>query len=103
MKMLNELLNKKCIVRCDRSGVYFGTPTEISNDGKLVKIENVRMTYYWDGAATTLQMASDGVSRSDNCKFTKVVDSVYVTDVIAILPCTEKAISSLSGVKEWTR
>ncbi len=101
--MLNELLGKKCVVRCDRSGVYFGTVTKISDDGKLAKIENVRMTYYWDGAATTLQMSSDGVSRPDNCMFTKVVGSVYVTDVVAILPCTEKAISSLSGVKEWKR
>lgn len=103
MKMLNELLNKKCIVRCDRSGVYFGTTTEISNDGKLVKIENVRMLHYYDGAASTLQLADDGTSAPDNCRFTKVISSIVVTDAIAIIPCTDKAITSLEGVKEWTR
>ena len=101
--MLNELLNKKCIVRCDRSGVYFGTPTDISNDGKLVKIENVRMAHSDVGAASTLQLADDWTSAPNNCRFTKVIGSIVVTDVIAIIPCTDKAIKSLEGVKVWAR
>ena len=101
--MLNELLNKKCIIRCNRSGVYFGTPIEISNDGRLVKIENVRMLYYWDGAASVLQLASDGTSTPNNCRFTKSIGSIVVTDAIAIIPCTDKAITSIEGVKEWKR
>lgn len=101
--MLNELIGKKCIIRCDRSGVYFGTPTEISEDGKIVKIENVRMLHYWVGAASTMQLADDGTSAPENCRFTKVISSIVVTDVIAIIPCTDRAITSLEGVKEWKR
>ena len=50
--------------------------------------------------ASTLQLADDGTSAPNNCRFTKVIGSIVVTDVIAIIPCTDKAIKSLEGVKD---
>lgn len=94
-------MSKKYIVRCDRSGVFYG---EIeSRNGQEVTMRNARCLWYWDGAASLLQLAKDGTSRPGNCKFTVYVDELTVVDAIEILPCTDKAITSIEGVSEWRR
>ena len=94
-------MSKKYIVRCDRSGVFYG---EIeSRNGQEVTMHNARCLWYWDGAATLLQLAKDGTSEQRNCKFTVYVDELTVVDAIEILPCTDKAITSIEGVSEWRR
>lgn len=94
-------MSKKYIVRCDRSGVFYG---EIeSRNGQEVTMRNARCLWYWDGAASLLQLAKDGTSEPRNCKFTVYVDELTVVDAIGILPCTDKAITSIEGVSEWRR
>ena len=94
-------MEKKYIVRCDRSGVFYG---EIeSRNGQEVTMRNARCLWYWDGAASLLQLAKDGTSEPRNCKFTLYVDELTVVDAIEILPCTDKAITSIEGVSEWRR
>ena len=94
-------MSKKYIVRCDRSGVFYG---EIeSRNGQEVTMRNARCLWYWDGAATLLQLAKDGTSEPRDCKFTVYVDELTVVDAIEILPCTDKAITSIEGVSEWRR
>ena len=94
-------MSKKYIVRCDRSGVFYG---EIeSRNGQEVTMRNARCLWYWDGAATLLQLAKDGTSEPRNCKFTVYVDELTVVDAIEILPCTDKAVDSIEEVSEWRR
>ena len=94
-------MSKKYIVRCDRSGVFYG---EIeSRNGQEVTMRNARCLWYWDGAATLLQLAKDGTSEPRNCTFTVYVDELTLVDAIEILPCTDKAITSIEGVSEWRR
>lgn len=94
-------MGKKYIVRCDRSGVFYG---EIdSRNGQEVTMRNARCLWYWDGAASLLQLAKDGTSEPRNCKFTVYVDELTVVDAIEILPCTDKAADSIEGVSEWRR
>lgn len=92
-------LNKKCIFRGDRSGVFFGTLLE--KEGQEVTIGNCRRIWYWDGACSISELAVNGTSSPDNCKFTVVVESLTITDCIEIIPCTEKAIESIEGVRVW--
>ena len=66
-------------------------------------MRNVRCIWYWDGAATLLQLAAEGTMNPDNCKFTMTVDSLVVLDAIEIIPCTDRAIKSIEAVKEWKR
>ena len=94
-------MSKKYIVRCDRSGVFYGE-IELRN-GQEVTMRNARCLWYWDGAASLLQLAKDGTSEPRNCKFTVCVDELTVVDAIEILPCTDKAITSIEGVSEWRR
>ena len=96
-----ENQKQKFIVRCDRAGVFYG---EIEGrNGSEVKMRNVRCIWYWDGAATLLQLAAEGTTSSDDCKFTMTVDSLEVLDAIEVIPCTDRAIESIEAVKEWKR
>lgn len=98
--MIN-LLGKKVIVRGDRSGVFFGTL--VAKEGSEVELNDCRRLWYWDGAASISQLAVDGVTRPESCKFTVSVESILIEDVIEIIPCTEKAVSIIEGVEEWKR
>lgn len=92
-------MNQKYIVRCDRSGVFFG---EIEKrEGREVTMRNVRGLWYWSGAASLMQLAKEGVRRPDDCKFTVTLDEITVLDAIEILPCRSEAVTSVEGVEEW--
>lgn len=90
---------KYVIVRADRAGVFFGQLKE--KKGQEVTMCNVRKLHYWDGAAAVEGLAKSGTSRPDSCRFTVVVDEMVIDEAIQVIPCTEEAIQSLKGVKEW--
>lgn len=96
---MNKYIGKKVIVRCDRSGVFYGTLVSVNK--QMVELSNFRKLFYWDGAAAIEQLSVDGVSNPKNCKFTISVESGIMSDMIQIIPCTEKSINSIDGVKEW--
>ena len=87
------------IVRCDRSGVFFGQIKE--RNGREVIMTNVRNLWCWYGAASTLQLSTEGTSEPQKCKFTEFVNEITVLDAIQIIPCTPKAVRSLSEVAGW--
>ena len=93
--------NKYYIIRCDRSGVFFGQIA--GRNGQEVKLQNVRKLWYWDGACAVEQLAVDGVTNPSRCKFTVVVPEMVITDAIQILPCSDKAAKILGEVKVWER
>lgn len=94
---------KKCIVRSDRAGVFFAEVTVLDKSTKCADLKDARRLWYWDGAASLSQLAVDGVTAPQNCKFTLTVPSMTVLGVIEIIPCTEKAIKSIDGVPVWKR
>lgn len=96
---MEKFIGKKVIIRGDRSGVFFGTLAE--REGQEVRLENCRRLWYWDGAASISQLALDGTKKPGSCKFTVTVDEIVITDAIEIIPCTETAVASIEGVKEW--
>lgn len=97
--MMNKFLNKKVIVRGTNSGVFFGTLA--AKEGTEVELHNCRRIWYWEGAASISQLATDGTVNPNECKFTVMVDEIIITDVIEIIPCTDKAIESIEGVRVW--
>ena len=99
--MFSEFMNKKVIVRGDRSGVFFGTL--VAKEGQEVKLENCRRIWYWDGAASISQLAVDGTVRPEECKFTMTVCGIIITDAIEIIICTDKAVRSIEDVRVWKR
>lgn len=99
--MHENFLNKKVIVRGDRSGVFFGTL--VSKDGREVKLKKCRRLWYWDGAASISQIAQEGVKKPNECKFTVIVDEIIIMDAIEIILCTDTAIKNIEDVKVWKR
>lgn len=93
--------NQYYIVRTNRAGVFFGKIRERSHDE--ITMTDVRKIWHWDGACAVEQLALDGTKKPHNCQFTVVVPEMTIADPIQIIPCTEKAVQSLSGVAVWQR
>ena len=93
--------NQFCIVRCYGAGVFFARVESL--DGQSAQLRDARRIWYWDGAASLSQLATEGTKAPGNCKFTVTVTQMTVTQVIEIIPCSEQSIASIGGVKEWKR
>jgi hypothetical protein len=87
------------IVRTYSAGVFAGELE--SRSGQEVILRNARRIWYWDGAATLSQLATEGTSKPENCKFPCEIDKVELLQVIEIIDVTEKAKQSIKGVKIW--
>ena len=94
-------MNKYVIVRGDTSGVFAGELVE--RNGREVKLANCRRLWYWEGACSLSQLAVDGVTKPNNCKFTVMVQEIEILDAIEIIPCTEKAEKCIKEVAEWKK
>jgi hypothetical protein len=90
-----------CIVRTYSAGVFAGYVE--SQNGQEAIIRKSRGIWYWDGACGLSQLAVDGTSAPQNCKFTVEVDRRELKQVIEIIPCTEKAKKSILGVAIWKK
>ena len=94
-------MEKFYIVRADRAGVFFGKIEE-RTQGEVI-MTDVRKIWYWDGACAVEQLATDGTKKPNECKLTVTVPEMIIANPIQIIPCTDKAVKSLSGVKVWER
>lgn len=93
--------NRNYIIRADRAGVFFGKIKE--RNGSEVTMTDVRRLWYWDGAASLSQLATEGVKAPQNCKFTVYVPEMTILGVIEIIPCSTMAEDSIKGVSVWKR
>lgn len=91
--------NQYAMVRTYSAGVFAGTI--VSRKGKEVTLKNARRIWYWDGAASLSQLATDGTAKPHNCKFAVPVLEVLLTEAIEIIPITAKAKKSIDGVPIW--
>lgn len=91
--------NQFYIIRATEAGVFFGRIKE-RNGGEVV-LTDCRRIWYWSGAASISQLAVEGVSQPGTCKFSVIVPEMTVLNVIEIIPCTDRAVKSISEVKVW--
>lgn len=87
------------IVRTLSAGVFAGSFK--SRVGQEVVLLGARRIWYWEGAASLSQLAMEGTSRPEKCKFPIAVDRIELLQVIEILDCTNKAKKSIQGVPIW--
>ena len=107
--MEDKMINKKeksmskkgkyFIVRTYSAGVFAGNI--ISRKGQEVVMSNARRIWYWKGAASLSQLATDGTSDPNGCKFPCEVSRVELLNVIEILDVTKKAEISIKSVPIW--
>lgn len=91
--------NNYVIIRSKSAGVFAGRLTQ--ENGQTVKLLNARRLWYWDGASTLSQLAMEGVSKPENCKFPCEVLEIKIFEVIEIIYATEKARKSIEEVPIW--
>lgn len=87
------------IVRTYSAGVFAGYLEK--REGQEVTLRNARRIWYWEGAASLSQLAMEGTSKPDKCKFPCAVDRVDLLQAIEILSTSEKARKSIEGVATW--
>ena len=90
---------KYVIVRGDRSGVFAGEL--VSQEGQKVELKNVRRLWRWCGATECLQVATEGVKRPKDCRFTLTANSITLLDAIEIIPTTAEAEANIKAVPVW--
>lgn len=90
---------KVSMVRTFSAGVFAGEI--VSQKGKEVVLKNARRMWMWQGAASLSQLAMEGTSKPNQCKFPCKVDLVTLTEVIEIIPMTQKAVESIEAVPVW--
>jgi hypothetical protein len=95
------MIGKHVIARTYSAGVFAGILQ--SREGKEAILANARRIWYWDGAASLSQLAMSGTSKPENCKFPEPVNEVLLTEVIEIIPTSEKGRTSIEGVPIWKK
>ena len=93
------MIGRYCMVRTKSAGVFAGTIKSRTGDEAL--LENARRIWYWDGAASLSQLATDGTSAPKNCKFPCEVSEVVLLEVVEIIPITDCAKTSIASVPVW--
>lgn len=89
------------IVRSSEAGVFCGKLVSSDLANGVVEMKNARRIWQWAGAATLSQLATDGTSKPNECKFPTPVRSISITKVIEVIPCTKKAVESINSVPVW--
>ena len=87
------------LIRTYSAGVHFGYLEK--KDGKEVTLRKSRRVWYWSGANSLSQLATDGVNAPKDCKIAIEVDSITLTEAIEIIPITKKAKVNLDNVPVW--
>lgn len=95
------MIGRYCMVRTYSAGVFAGTIK--SRDGKEAVLTDARRIWYWDGAASLSQLATEGTSNPHNCRFPCPVAEVLLTEVVEIIPITDAAAKSIAGVPVWKK
>jgi|SRR3990167_163216 len=90
---------KYVMCRTYSAGVFAGYLQ--SQNGQEVELLKARRIWYWAGAASLSQLATEGTSAPQNCKFPCEVESVILTQVIEIIPITSRAQDSIASVLIW--
>ena len=89
------------LVRTYSAGVHCGYLKESSEDGKKCTLLNAIRIYYWNGAASLSQLAMEGVTKPDDCRFAMAVDSIELTEAIEYIPCRKEAADQIKSLATW--
>lgn len=98
---MSNYIGQKVIVRCYQAGVFYGTLEDFNSTTREARLSHCRRIWYWAGAASLSQLATEGVKFPSDSKITVSVPEMEVQEVIETIPCTQNAIDNLDAVKPW--
>lgn len=88
-------VGKYVLVRTYSAGVHFGKLVQRS--GKELVLDDARRIWSWDGAFTLSKVATDGVGSG---KLSTAIDGFIATEVIEVMPLSDKAKANLYGISD---
>mgnify|MGYP001566038632 CR=1 FL=1 len=91
--------NRYVIVRTYSAGAFAGNL--VSRTGQEVVLADARRLWYWAGAASLSQLAVDGTSQPESCKFPVAVPRHELMQAIEVLDVTPTAEASIKAVSIW--
>jgi len=97
-KINKRVLNKYCIIRTYSAGVWFGKV--LVKDGNEIILGKARMLYYWktNGGISLSEVSLTGLH--EDSRVMSTVEEIWLKP-IEIIPCTNKAISSIQDKKDY--
>ena len=103
LKQIEKLIGTKVIIRSYAAGVFYGKLAEVEplEDKYAVTMRECRRLWYWSGACSLSQLATDGVANPNSCKFTVYVPEMCSTGVIEVISPTSASHNSIESVKIW--
>ena len=81
------------VVTTKYRGVFFGYGEK--SDSDKIRLENARMCVRWQGTKGVLGLAAAGPNK--NCRISPAVPAITVSDVTAVLECSQEAAA------EWEK
>lgn len=98
---------KLVLIRSYASGVHVGYLKSRKDllAGLSVTLVQTRRIWYWDGACSLSQLATDGIASGSEskCKFSVTIPAIEVTQVVEIIPVAAKAEQSIKSIPEWKK
>lgn len=103
VKSTAETLDGKpfVVVRSSTASPFFGYLENEDTTNKTVTLVKARRIYEWQGAATLSQLAEEGTTKPDKCKFPQAVSKVRISNVHELYFATEEARKNLESVPVW--
>lgn len=90
---------KWVVVRSRDAGAFLGRL--VRRHGSEVQLADARRLWYWDGAASLSQIALEGVSKPNQCKFPPAVAKITILGACEIITATPTAVKSIQAVPVW--
>jgi len=92
----SALLGQKVVVRTYSAGVHIGEL--VAKEGKEVQLKDAHRLWYWKGAFTLNQVATDGIKAGS--KVGAAVPTIELTEAIEIIPISDAAFATLGAYVE---
>lgn len=92
---------KYVIFRDKDAGVAAGNFISLNEKTKVGVLANARRIWYWEGAASLSQLAQEGTSKPNECKFPCEVTAIKFLNVCEVDYVSEKAEKSIKSVPVW--
>jgi len=89
------------IVRSRDAGCHAGYLKK-DNDTS-VELVNSRRLWFWKGALTLSELAMNGVTNADECKFAQVLPEIKIANYCELIPASDDGRKSIEGVREWKK
>ena len=93
------MIGKYVIVRTYSAGVVAGTLESL--EGRVAVVRDARRLWRWEGAASISQLAVEGTSSPDDCRFPAPVPRIMVLETIEIDEVTAAAEKVIREVPVW--